>query len=162
MKIPVVWADDALFEKDKSEGMTFRQPKGDKVVSRKEGKPLKSKRSSSGKSTSSPKKKIPQASRVSRSSDTRRPKDKTASKEKPKAAKVSAVPRSQKTKKQPRKQHISHPGKNSSPEARLAYYREKYGEDFTSSSQTAAQTITYQEPTQKKSLLNKIIDFLAK
>jgi hypothetical protein len=162
MKIPVVWADDALFEKDKSEGMTFRQPKGDKVVSRKEGKPLKSKRSSSGKSTSSPKKKIPQASRVSRSSDTRRPKDKTASKEKPKAAKVSAVPRSQKTKKQPRKQHISHPGKNSSPEERLAYYREKYGEDFTASSQTAAQTITYQEPTQKKSLLNKIIDFLAK
>jgi ATP-dependent RNA helicase RhlB len=162
MKIPVVWADDALFEKDTSKGMTFRQPKGDKVVSRKEVPPLKAKRSSSGKSTSSPKKKPRQASRVARSSDTRSPKDKTASQEKPAAAKGSAVPRHQKPKKQHRKQHISHPGKNSSAEERLAYYKQKYGENFTSSPQTAAQTITYQEPTQKKSLLNKIIDFLAK
>jgi ATP-dependent RNA helicase RhlB len=162
MKIPVVWADDALFEKDKSEGMTFRQPKSDKMVSRKEAPPLKSKRSSSGKSTSPPKKKTPKVSRVSRSADTRSPQDKTASKAKPKAAKVAAEPKSQKTKKQPRKQYVSHPGKNSSPEERIAYYREKYGENFTPSPQTVEQTITYQEPTQKKSLLNKIIDFLAK
>jgi len=162
MKIPVVWADDALFEQDKSEGMTFRQPKGDKVVSRKEDSPLKSKRSSSRKSTVPPKKNSRPASRVSRSQDTRSPKDKKASPEKPAAAKVSAVLKRQRPKKQPRKKHIAHPGKNSSAEERLAYYKQKYGENFTSSPQTAAQTITYQEPAQKKSLLNKIIDFLAK
>ena len=162
MKIPVVWADDALFEEDKSVGMTFRQPKGEKTVSRREGPPSKSKRSSSGKSTASPKKKPRKASRVSRSSDTRSPQAKTAPREKPKAARPSAVPKRQKAKKQPRKQHIPHPGKNSSPEERIAYYRKKYGENFTSSSQTVEETIPFQETTQKKSLLNKIIDFLGK
>jgi hypothetical protein len=44
----------------------------------------------------------------------------------------------------------------------MAYYKKKYGENFTSRLPEAPPPADHQRPKRKKSLLNKIKDFLAK
>ena len=162
MKIPVVWADENILEQDKSAGMTFRWPKNGRGLSAEKVTRLQSQRNSSTTSKRPSPKKASPTSRTSRTSDARRSQKKTVSKKTPAPAPGSTIPRHRETKKQPRKHNMSHPGRNSTEEERIAYYKEKYGDDFKSRPQTVTETITYQEPVQKKSLLNKIIDYLAK
>jgi ATP-dependent RNA helicase RhlB len=155
-KIPVLWADDDIFEKDKSTGMTFRQPKGGKEFPREKATRLHSRRHDSAESKRPKKMKTHQAPSDTRSSY------KTSSYAHLDAAKVLTLPKRQHTKKQSRKHTNSHPGRSSTPEERIAYYKKKYGEDFKSLPQAIKQTVKHQETTRKESLLRKIIDCLAK
>lgn len=100
MKVPVVFADEGLFEKDASEGMNFRldREKGDKHP----GKPRQ--KSGSGKSRGS-------KSRPSRKKDP-----------------VQAG--GNKKKRSPKKGGRDRIGPGSSDADRLEFYRKKYGEDF--------------------------------
>ena len=162
-KIPVLWADDDTFEKDKSSGMTFRQPKGGKELPREKATRLHSLRHGSAESKRPKKMKTHQAPSDTRSSSgVRGLQDKTSSHAHPDAAKVLALPKRQHTKKQSRKHTTSHPGRSSTPEERIAYYKKKYGDDFKSLPQAVKQTVKHRETTKNKSLLRKIIDCLAK
>jgi len=163
-KIPVLWADDDIFEKDMSTGMTFRQPKGGKELPREKAARIHSRRHGSEESKRPTKRKIHQTSSDTRSSSgVRGPQDKTSSRAHPNAAaKVLVLPKRQHTKQQSRKHTTSHPGRSSTPEERIAYYKKKYGDNFKSLPQTVKQTVRHRETTKKKSLLRKIIDRLAK
>jgi ATP-dependent RNA helicase RhlB len=160
MKIPVVWADEAILEKDRSEGMTFRMPKNGKGLSQEKNTRPQTKRQSSTTGKRPPKKKIRKASPPSKNSDTRG-KAKVASKKRTERDKGSIPSSRQQGKNKSRTQNITHPGRNSTPEQRLAYYKKKYGDNFEVSSQTGSETINEQNPAPKKSLFKKIVDFLA-
>lgn len=163
MKIPVVWADDTLFEKDKSEGMTFRQPKDSRTAKPKGTPSLKTKRSPAVKGAAPSGKKPRRVSRGERKVNTGISQDKTITPEKTGTAKVSSAPRRKRVTKPSSQKTVSRPGKNSTPEERIAYYKKKYGENFTSSTPEAPPPVSHKKPgRKKKSLLNKIIDFLAK
>jgi len=162
MKIPVVWADDALFEKDRSEGMTFRQPRGGRIMEPKGTPSLTTKRSPAVKGTASSGKRPRRVSRGDRNAHTGTGQDKSITREQTGTAKVSPAPRRQRVTRQSPQKTVSRPGKNSTPEERIAYYQKKYGENFTSGTPEAPPPVNHQKPGQKKSLLNKIKDFLAK
>jgi ATP-dependent RNA helicase RhlB len=170
MKIPVVWPDEALLEKDRSEGMTFRMPKNGRGLSQEKGsRPQPKRQSSNVTGKRPPKKKTRQTSGASKTSDVPRKastktsssRGKTVSKKRPERAKASGAPDRHQNKKQSRSQNITHPGRNSTPEQRLAYYKKKYGDNFEVSSQIGSETINEQKPVLKKSLFKKIVDFLA-
>ena len=163
MKIPVVWADDDIFEKDKSTGMTFRLPQGGKELPREKVTRLHSRQHDSIASKRPPhKKKTRQALFAARSSGAQGQQDKTSSQAHPDTVLVPAPPRRDHDTKQSRKHTTSHPGRKSTPEERIAYYQKKYGDNFKSNSQTVTHTVKHHEPTKKKSLLHKIIASLAK
>jgi ATP-dependent RNA helicase RhlB len=158
MKIPVIWPDETIFEKDMSEGMTFRMPKNGKGLSQEKETRPQPKRQSSSTSKRSPKKKTRKASSPSKTSDSRG-KAKVASKKRAERAKGSTP--SSRHQKKSRTQNITHPGRNSTPEQRLAYYKKKYGDNFEVSSQIVSETSTEPKSIPKKSLFKKIVDFLA-
>ena len=190
MKIPVVWADETMLEKDMSEGMTFRMPRNGKGLSReKDSRPQPIRQSSSATGQRPPQKKTRQTSKTSdtrgkaasktsgargktasKTSDARGKtasktsgaRGKAASKKRPERAKSSGSPSRQQEKKQSHQQNISRPGRNSSPEERIAYYKEKYGDNFDASLPTVTPTIENQKTAPKKTLFKKFIDFLAK
>ena len=171
MKIPVVWADETMLEKDMSEGLTFRMPRNGKGLSQvKDSRPQPKRQSSSATGKRPPQKKTRQTSNASKTSDVRGKaasktsgaRGKAASKKRPERAKASGSPGRQQGKKQSHQQHISRPGRNSSPEERIAYYKEKYGDNFDASLPTVTPTIENQETAPKKTLFKKFIDFLAK
>ncbi len=63
MKIPVVWADETMLEKDMSEGMTFRMPRNGKGLSKeKDSRPQPKRQSSSATGKRPPQKKTRQTS----------------------------------------------------------------------------------------------------
>ena len=63
MKIPVVWADETMLEKDMSEGMTFRMPRNGKGLSQeKDSRPQPKRLSSSATGKRPPQKKTRQTS----------------------------------------------------------------------------------------------------
>jgi ATP-dependent RNA helicase RhlB len=160
MKIPVVWPDETIFEKDKTEGMTFRMPKNGKGLSQEKDARPQPKRQNSTTSKRSPKKKPRKASPPSKTSDTRG-KAKAASEKRTERAKGSTSSSRHQNKKKSRTQNITHPGRNSTPEERVAYYKKKYGDNFEVDSQTGTETINREESVPKKSLFKKIVDFLA-
>jgi len=162
MKIPVVWADDTLFEKDKSEGMTFRQPRGSRIMEPKGTPSLKTRRPPSVKGTASSGEKPRRASRGDRPAHTGTGRDKGISREQTGTAKAAPAPRRRREEKQPPHKTVSRPGRSSTPEERIAYYKKKYGENFTSRTPEAPPSATQQKPKRKKSLLKKIRDFLTK
>ena len=182
MKIPVVWADETMLEKDRSAGMTFRLPRNGKGLSQeKDSRPQPKRQSSSSTGKRPPQKKTPQTSSTSKTSGARSKaaskssdargkaasktsgaRGKAVAKKRPERAKASSSSSPHQNKKPSRQQTISRPGRNSTPEERLAYYKEKYGDNFESSSPTVSEAINNQASVPKKSFLKKIVDFLAK
>ena len=162
MKIPVLWPDDDIFEEDKSAGMTFRQPKDSKGLPREKVTRVHSPRHGSAESKRPKKMKPRRAPSAAGSSGAQGVKDKNASQAHPDAAQVPAPARHQHTKKRSRKHTTSRPGEKSTPEERILYYKNKYGENFKPIPQTTTHTVKHREPTKKKSLLNKIMDRLAR
>lgn len=162
MKIPVLWADDDMFMQDKSAGITFRQPKGGRELLRENVTRLHSRRHSSAEGKRPKKRKTLQAPSAARSSGAQDLKDNTSSPPHPDAAKVLPLPKRYHTKKRARTHTTTPPGRNSTPEERIAYYQKKYGDNFTSVPHAVAHTVTHVDPTGKKSLLRKIIDCLVK
>ena len=180
MKIPVVWADETILEKDRSEGMTFRLPKNGKGLSQKQdSRPQPKRQSNKTKGKRPSPKKTHQASGASRTTDGRdkaasktsggrgkaAPKTsggrgKIAAKKRPERTRSANSPSRHQDKKQFRQEKISRPGRDSTPEERIAYYREKYGDNFEANTPTATLTIDNQETAPKKSLFKKFIDFL--
>jgi ATP-dependent RNA helicase RhlB len=162
MKIPVVWADDALFEKDKSEGMTFRQPKGSRMM-RPEGRPsVKTKHTPAVKGTASSGKKPRRVSRRDRHAPAETSQGISITREHTGTAKGASPPKHRKVSRPEPRKTVSRPGRNSTPEERLAYYKKKYGEDFTAHTPETLPPSSHQKPGRKKSLLKKIRDFLTK
>jgi len=162
MKIPVVWADDALFEKDKSEGMTFRQPRGSRMMKPEGAPPTKTKRHPAVQETASPGKMPRRASRRDRTASAGTGKDKSITREHAGTAKSTPAPKHRRASKQEPRKTVSRPGKNSTPEERAAYYKKKYGDNFTPRAPEAPPPPDHQKPGHKKSLLKKIKDFLTK
>ena len=162
MKIPVMWADDALFEKDRSEGMTFRQPRGGRMMEP-TGKPSSKTRRSPAVQRPAPSGKKPRrVSRGDRHAQTGTGQDKGITREQTGTAKAAPAPRRERVDKQSSHKTVSRPGSNSTPEERIAYYKKKYGENFTSRAPGASAPVDHQKPKRKKSLLKKIRDFLKK
>jgi ATP-dependent RNA helicase RhlB len=162
MKIPVVWADDALFEKDKSEGMSFRQPRGSRMMESK-GKPSsKTKRPPAAKEMASSRKKPRRDTRGSRNAHTGTGQDTSISREQTGPAKASREPRPRRVTGQAPHKAVARPGRNSTPEERIAYYKKKYGENFTAGTPEATPSGSHEKSKRKKSLLKKIRDFLTK
>jgi len=160
MKIPVVWPDETIFEKDMSEGMTFRMPKNGKGLSQEKETRTQPKRQSSTTSKRSSKKKTRKASPPSKTPDNRGKAKAAAKKRTERAGEFTPSSRPQNKKKSPT-QNITHPGRNSTPEERVAYYKEKYGDNFEVSTKSGSEAINEQKPLPRKSLFKKIVDFLA-
>ncbi len=162
MKIPVVWADDALFEKDKSEGMSFRQPKGGRMMNP-EGRPsAKTKHSSPLKETASSGKSPRRGSRRGRPATAETGQGTSSTREHTGTTKSAPAPKQRKVARPEPRTTVSRLGRNSTPEERLAYYKNKYGEDFTPRTPETPPPAGHQKPKRKKSLLKKIKDFLSK
>jgi ATP-dependent RNA helicase RhlB len=162
MKIPVVWADDALFEKDKSEGMTFRQPRGGRIMESTGRPSSKTRRSPAAQGTPPAGRKPRRASRGDRHAHTGTGQDTSITREHTGTTKGAPAPRHRKVSRPEPRKTVSRLGRNSTPEERLAYYKKKYGEDFTPRTPETPPPAGHQKPKRKKSLLKKIKDFLTK
>ncbi len=112
-KIPVEWADDALFVEDASAGKRFRLDRDTKFFTRKPlpGKPLSSRKTASPKPHRKRTEAMPAKAAPAKAARTT-----AAAPAKPKAARAKIAP-----------------PKGNTPEDRLAYYARKYGDTFHAS-----------------------------
>jgi hypothetical protein len=127
------------------------------------GKPSsKTKRSPAVQGTASSGEKPRRVSRGVRHAHTGTGRDKGITREQTGTAKAAPAPGRRRDEKQPPHKTVSRPGRSSTPEERIAYYKKKYGENFTSRIPEAPPPANQQKPKRKKSLLKKIRDFLKK
>ncbi|KGE72423.1 DEAD/DEAH box helicase [Spirochaeta lutea] len=128
MKIPVAPVDESLFGEDKSKGMRIRYDRDDSIRAR-GGKPRSSERGGSRRRDSRPGK--PAATRPE--GIERKPKN-------PQRGPKPSQPKHKRRGPAP-SANVGSPSKSASPEERLAYYQQKYGEDFTLKSGPAASRV---------------------
>ncbi|MCP4714160.1 MAG: DEAD/DEAH box helicase [Deltaproteobacteria bacterium] len=167
MKLPVTWPDDDIFTEDKSRGMTFKLERGERGVPRE-----KVSRAHTGRRKSAePHRTTAHKNAVHEQRNAEKPRHhKQDHKHKP----AAKNPNKKVVKKSP-----SRPTRSLTQEERVAYYQQKYGENFgapspaTSKSMPAkskkspakAKPATQVNPPaaqpKKKSFLQRVVDFMA-
>jgi hypothetical protein len=142
--------------------MTFRQPKGDRMMKSEGRSSVKTKHTPASKGTASSGKKPSRGSRRDRHAPAETGQDTRITREHTGTTKGAPAPRHRKVSRPEPRKTVSRPGRSSTPEERLAYYKKKYGEDFTPRTPETPPPASHQKPKRKKSLLKKIKDFLTK
>ncbi len=153
MKIPVAWAEEAEYAEDKSAGMRFHEEQRERRPERRDNRTGKPRHIEGPRHTERPKyiekqrhaesPKRAERPRVEREHVTRAAHGEAAERKKKKEVRATehtrhteqAVPRVREQRHpEEKKQKIRSTDRKQPIEDRLAYYRKKYGEDFTSSS----------------------------
>lgn len=150
MKIPVKWVDEDSLKEDKSAGMRFRLEKnGDKSYREKVSsfKERKNKDKFQKRPKSKDKPAAPGYEQKKKFS-------------KAQHAKKATQDIHKKTGPEKKATQVAHPGRKSSMEQRLQYYKKKYGEDFQEKRKMAKESPPEQQPTKKKSLFKKVMGIL--